>query len=82
MSEVIIEKKRSTVIITLNRERVLNALNLNMVRIIAENILEWKNDESVSGVLIKGAGNKSFCAGGDIVSVFHDRNNGAYELLE
>ena len=42
MNEVLIEKKNSTIILTLNRERVLNALNLNMVRIIAENINEWR----------------------------------------
>ena len=46
-----------------------------MVRIISENISKWDNDESVSGVLLKGAGNKSFCAGGDIVSVFHAKAN-------
>ena len=76
MNEVIIEKSNSTIIITLNRERVLNALNLNMVRKISKNILDWKNDETVSGVLIKGAGDKAFCAGGDIVSVYHDRSKG------
>ena len=75
MDEVIIKKHNSTIVLTLNRERVLNALNLNMVRILYKNILLWKNDDSVSGVLIKGAGEKSFCAGGDIVSVYHEKNN-------
>ena len=75
MEEVIIEKHNSTIVLTLNRERVLNALNLNMVRILYKNIFLWKNDDSVSGVLIKGAGEKSFCAGGDIVSVYHEKDN-------
>ena len=75
MDEVLIEKINSTIVCTLNREKVLNALNLNMVRLIAENISNWENDENISGVLIKGAGEKSFCAGGDIVSVYHKKND-------
>ena len=39
MDEVIIKKYKSTIVLTLNRERVLNALNLNMVRILYKNIL-------------------------------------------
>ena len=38
MSELLVEKQNSTIILTLNREKVLNALNLNMVRIISKNI--------------------------------------------
>ncbi len=75
MNEVLISKVNSTIILTLNREKVLNALNLSMVRIIADNILEWNNDDSISGILLRGAGKKAFCAGGDIVSVFHKRND-------
>ena len=75
MKDILIDKYNSTIILTLNRERVLNALNLNMVRMIAENISKWNDDDSISAVLLKGAGNKAFCAGGDIVSVFHEKNN-------
>ena len=45
MTEVLINKENSTIILTLNRERVLNALNLNMVRIISENISSWNDDD-------------------------------------
>jgi len=75
MTEVLINKENSTIILTLNRERVLNALNLNMVRIISENISSWNDDDSISGVLLRGAGEKAFCAGGDIVSVYHSKND-------
>ena len=74
MDELIVKKINSTMILQLNREKVLNALNLNMVRIISSEILNWKNDDSISGVLLRGSGDKSFCAGGDIVSVYHKRN--------
>ena len=59
MTEVLINKENSTIILTLNRERVLNALNLNMVRIISENISSWHDDDSISGVLLRGAGEKA-----------------------
>ena len=75
MNEVLISKQNSTIVLTLNREKVLNALNLNMVRIITDNILKWNDDDSISGILLKGAGKKAFCAGGDIVSVFHKRSD-------
>ena len=63
MTEVLINKENSTIILTLNRERVLNALNLNMVRIIYENISYWNDDDSISGILLRGEGEKAFCAG-------------------
>ena len=75
MSEVLISKHNSTIVLTLNREKVLNALNLNMVRIITENISKWNNDDSISGILLRGTGKKAFCAGGDIVSVFHKKRD-------
>ena len=75
MSEVNIEKLNSTILITLNREKVLNALNLNMVREIYKHIYEWDKDDNISGVVIKGSGEKSFCAGGDIVSVYHSKDD-------
>ncbi len=74
MSDVNIKKLNSTILIILNREKVLNALNLNMVREILKDIYKWNNDENISGVIIKGSGEKSFCAGGDIVSVYHSKN--------
>ena len=51
MTEVLINKENSTIILTLNRERVLNALNLNMVRIISENISSWNDDDGISCLL-------------------------------
>ena len=74
MTDIEIEKFNSTVLITLKREKVLNALNLNMVREINKSIEEWNNNDNICGVIIKGAGDRAFCAGGDIVSVYHSKN--------
>ena len=42
MNEIDIKKINSTIIISLSREKVLNALNLNMVREIYKNIENWE----------------------------------------
>jgi enoyl-CoA hydratase len=53
-------------IITLNRPRALNALNLSMVRQMRSVLDTWEEDAAVQRVIIEGAGGKAFCAGGDI----------------
>lgn len=52
--------------ITLNRPRALNALTVEMVRVIAGALDAWSDDDRVRVVLLDGAGDHAFCAGGDI----------------
>ncbi|KAI9499606.1 ClpP/crotonase-like domain-containing protein [Zychaea mexicana] len=52
--------------ILLNRPTKLNSITFSMCDIIAENLLAWEMSEVSKVVLIKGAGEKAFCAGGDI----------------
>jgi len=52
--------------ITLNRPAALNALTLGMVRAIDDALAAWAGDPSVDLVLLDGAGERGFCAGGDI----------------
>lgn len=54
-------------VITLNRPKALNALNLSMVRKIYPVLKSWENKKRL--VIIKGAGDKAFCAGGDVKSI-------------
>ncbi|KAB0801939.1 hypothetical protein PPYR_04125 [Photinus pyralis] len=65
--EVLFETIRNMGVITLNRPKALNALNLPMVRKIYEKMQEWET--KIGFVLIKGAGEKSFCAGGDVRAI-------------
>jgi enoyl-CoA hydratase len=53
--------------LTLNRPRAINALTLEMVRLIDTALTLWERDGSVQYVLLDGAGERGFCAGGDIV---------------
>ena len=62
--------------LTLNRPRALNALNHAMVRRIDEALAAWERDPAVATVVIRGAGERGLCAGGDIRSVHDDVRSG------
>uniref|UniRef100_UPI003AB08B1A 3-hydroxyisobutyryl-CoA hydrolase, mitochondrial isoform X1 n=1 Tax=Centroberyx gerrardi TaxID=166262 RepID=UPI003AB08B1A len=64
--EVLLENVGNAGVITLNRPKVLNALNLPMIRHIYPQLKKWEKDDETDLVIIKGAGGKAFCAGGDI----------------
>ncbi|GGY49655.1 enoyl-CoA hydratase/isomerase family protein [Parvularcula lutaonensis] len=53
-------------VITLNRPKALNALTSEMCVQMDAQLREWAEDDAVKAVLIEGAGEKAFCAGGDI----------------
>ncbi|MDJ0951872.1 MAG: enoyl-CoA hydratase/isomerase family protein [Alphaproteobacteria bacterium] len=50
----------------LNRPKALNALTLEQIRTIDPTLAEWETDERVKAVVIKGAGDRAFCSGGDV----------------
>ncbi|XP_063218020.1 3-hydroxyisobutyryl-CoA hydrolase, mitochondrial [Bacillus rossius redtenbacheri] len=66
-SEVLLDSVGNKGVITLNRPKALNALNLTMVRKITAALRDWESSKSL--VIIKGAGEKAFCAGGDVRAV-------------
>ena len=57
----------NTGIITLNRPKALNALDLSMVKKIYPTLKKWENNKKL--VIMRGAGDKAFCAGGDVKSI-------------
>ncbi|MBT8412424.1 MAG: enoyl-CoA hydratase/isomerase family protein [Octadecabacter sp.] len=56
--------------ITLNRPKALNALTWDMCRAIESALDAWADDPAVELLLIDGAGDKAFCAGGDIQEMY------------
>lgn len=52
--------------ITLNRPKAIHALNRAMCETMIEALLAWRDDPAVASVLIDHAGERGFCAGGDI----------------
>ncbi|MDD9715410.1 enoyl-CoA hydratase/isomerase family protein [Dinoroseobacter sp. PD6] len=64
--------------ITLNRPRALNALTYEMCLAIDAALRAWAEDPEVALVLIEGAGEKAFSAGGDIVEMYETGTRGDY----
>ncbi|MEM7442872.1 MAG: enoyl-CoA hydratase/isomerase family protein [Pseudomonadota bacterium] len=68
--DVLFEKRGSIGLITLNRPKALNALNLSMIRKIHPKLSAWADDPKIGAVVIAGAGEKAFCSGGDVRAVY------------
>jgi enoyl-CoA hydratase/carnithine racemase len=56
---------------TLNVEKTINSLNLEMVCAMTAQLKAWQNDDRIALVIIDGAGEKGFCAGGDVRAIYH-----------
>ena len=65
-AEALIERRGSAGVVVLNRPKALNALTLTMVRLIAAALDDWERDSAVTRIVLRGAGERAFCAGGDI----------------
>ncbi|MEO7587552.1 MAG: enoyl-CoA hydratase/isomerase family protein, partial [Arachnia sp.] len=50
----------------LNRPRVINSLNLEMLRALTDVLHQWQEDDGVRAVELSGAGDRGFCAGADV----------------
>jgi len=74
--DVLFEEKNGLGLITLNRPKALNALNYPMIQRIHEALLDWEKDPQILAVLIRGEGDKAFCAGGDIRSIYESITSG------
>ena len=56
---------------TLNIEKALNALNIEMVEALTHQLNQWRSDNNIAAVVLDGAGEKAFCAGGDVRAIYH-----------
>ncbi|MEU3572134.1 enoyl-CoA hydratase/isomerase family protein [Kitasatospora sp. NPDC036755] len=74
--EVLLQREGRAGLIVLNRPAALNALTHGMVRTIAESLDAWEQDERVDTVVVTGAGDRAFCAGGDIVAIHRAATGG------
>jgi enoyl-CoA hydratase len=67
---ILFEKRGVIGLITLNRPKALNALTRDMCLGMTEMLAEWAEDGRVKAVAIRGAGERAFCAGGDIRAMY------------
>ena len=78
-AEALIERRGRAGVIVLNRPKALNALTLSMVRLIAAALDEWDRDGAVEQIVFLGAGDRAFCAGGDIRRLYDLGRAGDHE---
>ncbi|MGI9464098.1 MAG: enoyl-CoA hydratase/isomerase family protein [Aestuariivirgaceae bacterium] len=69
-AEVLFELRGHAGLITLNRPQALNALTAGMASDIHRQLQAWQIDARVLHIIITGAGDKAFCAGGDIRQLY------------
>jgi enoyl-CoA hydratase/carnithine racemase len=65
-SNILLEKKNAIAYVTVNRPKVLNALNMATMEELRAAFHEIKNDAGLRVVILTGAGEKAFIAGADI----------------
>jgi enoyl-CoA hydratase len=65
-SNILLEKKNAIAYVTVNRPKVLNALNGATIEELRAAFHDIKNDASIRVVILTGAGEKAFVAGADI----------------
>lgn len=56
--------------IQLTVEKTLNALSLEMIDLIAAQLAAWQDDDSIAMLFMHAAGEKAFCAGGDLQQLY------------
>ena len=71
LENVLYEKKGAIVYVTLNRPKVLNALNTRTWEDLRTAFEAARDDHDVRGVILTGAGDKAFIAGADISELAH-----------
>jgi enoyl-CoA hydratase len=66
MDLVLVERRGAVGLVTLNRPEKLNALNRELVKQLGQAVAELDADESIGAIVLTGAGDRAFSAGGDM----------------
>lgn len=87
MTPVIFEERKAGCghfigVVTLNSPRSLNALNHEMITLLSDKLSQWEQNPNIACIYLQGAGEKAFCAGGDIREVYHRLQTGDGESIE
>lgn len=75
-TEILFERRGCAGFVTLNRPHALNAATGNMVRQLAKQLDVWENDSAINRVVVRAAGERAFCAGGDIRALYEQYKAG------
>jgi enoyl-CoA hydratase len=69
-SDILFGRKGGVATVLLNRPQALNAFTLPMYRRLDPMLRQWADDPAIHAVLVEGAGDRAFCAGGDVRAVY------------
>jgi enoyl-CoA hydratase len=82
LDEVLFENRGALGLITLNRPKALNALTGAMCIAIDTQLVRWRDDDAIRAVIIRGAGERAFCAGGDVRTLYEAALGGATNMTD
>jgi enoyl-CoA hydratase len=68
--DILFGREGGVATVTLNRPQALNAFTLDMYRRFDPMLRAWADDPDIRAVLIRGAGERAFCAGGDVRAIY------------
>ncbi len=71
MADILFETRDGLGLVTLNRPKALNALSLEMALAFKATLDRWGQDPAIEAVVVSGAGERAFCAGGDVRALYH-----------
>ena len=74
-ADILFERRGGIGLVTLNRPGALNALTHAMTTEMHAMLRAWEGDDGVSAVVVRGAGDRAFCAGGDIQALYRARGD-------
>jgi enoyl-CoA hydratase len=76
MNDVLFDRRGALGLITLDRPKALNALTRDMCLAVKAQLARWAADEAVKTAVIRGTGERAFCAGGDIRALYESGKTG------
>ena len=71
-AEILFEIKDGLGLMTLNRPKALNALSHGMILEMERVMPQWEKDPAVKAVVLRGSGDRAFCAGGDVAGLYRE----------
>src|SRR5262245_25433519 len=77
--EILLDRRGTAGIVTLNRPAALNAVTRAMVRTLREALEGWRHDGAVSRVILTAAAGRAFSAGGDLRHIYEAGRSGQQE---
>lgn len=79
---LLVQAQNKICTLTLNRPEKQNSLSIELVELLSSALTKLANDDSVRAVVLRGAGDKAFCAGFDIGSLPTQSKGDADQRLE